>query len=288
VNEPEIRIMESTDLPAALALGASAGWNQTEADWQRLLALEPSGCFVASPGDELAGTVTTLRYGRSLAWIGMVLVDPRFRRRGIATALMDRAIAYLRERAVATIQLDATDAGRAVYATLGFVEEHAVTRCLGGAGIDVDRPGDPATKAMTAADLPAVIALDEECFGVDRSELLRSLWSAPRGGAWLQRDQEGVVQGFLFTRPGANAHYLGPWCASTPAIAGRLLHAAIGSIGRGQPFLVDLAAPCATATDLLAPLGFAPARSCTRMRLGPIPPRGRPERVFGISGFETG
>src|SRR5690348_1859424 len=111
--------MESADLLGALGIGERAGWNQTEADWQRLLALSPEGCFVATSSGELAGTVTTIQYGRSLAWIGMMLVDPRFRRRGIATALMDRAIAYLRERRVETIALDATDAGRAVYTSLG-------------------------------------------------------------------------------------------------------------------------------------------------------------------------
>jgi GNAT superfamily N-acetyltransferase len=282
--------MESADLRAAMALGARAGWNQTELDWQRLLALSPEGCFVAASSGELAGTVTTIRYGRPLGWIGMMLVEPRFRRRGIATALMARAIAYLRERRVETIALDATDAGRAVYTSLGFeVEDQiALTRVRRAPGESLDFPCDRATTAMLEADLDGVIALDEASFGVDRSALYRSLWSASPRGGFVQRDREGVVQGFVLTRPGATAAYVGPWCASSPDLARSLLHAALGSLGAGQAVFVDLAAPGPGAPYWLAPLGFHALRSCTRMRLGSPRPPGRPETIHGISGFETG
>ena len=33
--------MTKADIPAGMALKARAGWNQSEADWRRLLALEP-------------------------------------------------------------------------------------------------------------------------------------------------------------------------------------------------------------------------------------------------------
>src|SRR5919205_549146 len=91
----EIRPLVGADLPAAMRLKESAGWNQTEEDWLRLLRLEPRGCFAASSGGRLVGTATTTTYGRELAWVGMVLVDPEFRRRGIASLLMDAALSYL-------------------------------------------------------------------------------------------------------------------------------------------------------------------------------------------------
>ena len=78
-----LRLMSESDLSFADSLRAGAGWNQTPQDWQRLLALEPEGCFVAQWNDLLAGTVTTTRFGTKLAWIGMLLVHPQFRRRGI-------------------------------------------------------------------------------------------------------------------------------------------------------------------------------------------------------------
>ena len=41
----EIRRLGSADLAGAVELSRLAGWNQTEADWGRLLALEPDACF---------------------------------------------------------------------------------------------------------------------------------------------------------------------------------------------------------------------------------------------------
>ena len=107
-NELEIRLLKASDVAEAMRLKAAAGWNQTEEDWLRLLSLCPDGCFAATAGARLVGTTTTTVYGRELAWVGMVLVDPEFRRRGIATALVRAALEGLDAAAVSTVKLDAT------------------------------------------------------------------------------------------------------------------------------------------------------------------------------------
>src|SRR6476619_1151636 len=117
--QPEIRLLFESDSPAAMRLKEAAGWNQTEEDWRRLLALEPNGCFAAVKDDRLVGTTTTTTYGNELAWIGMVLVDPHERRQGIATKLMNVAMDYLNGK-VATVKLDATALGKPVYEKFGF------------------------------------------------------------------------------------------------------------------------------------------------------------------------
>ena len=43
----EIRKMARDDLSLGLRLSRQAGWNQTEADWLRLMSFVPDGCFVA-------------------------------------------------------------------------------------------------------------------------------------------------------------------------------------------------------------------------------------------------
>ena len=106
--------MTPAELDFADSLRALAGWNQTRNDWQRLLAHEPRGCFVAEWNGALAGTATTTCYGTDLAWIGMVLVHPDYRRRGIGTALLQQCLDYLSGRGVRCIKLDATPLGRPV------------------------------------------------------------------------------------------------------------------------------------------------------------------------------
>src|SRR5579871_2533909 len=106
------RLLHSNDLPGAMRLQSAAGWNQTEQDWQRVLDLAPDGCFGIDVDGALAATTTAVCYGEELAWIGMVLTLPEFRRRGLARQLLEHALAYLQDRRVRCIKLDATDMGR--------------------------------------------------------------------------------------------------------------------------------------------------------------------------------
>ena len=118
-----LRLLKRADLAFADSVRALAGWNQTMEDWERFLSAEPDGCFLAEWNGASAGTATTTVYERELAWIGMVLVHPEFRRRGIGRALLERCIEYLRSRGVRCIKLDATPLGEKVYAGLGFKDE---------------------------------------------------------------------------------------------------------------------------------------------------------------------
>ena len=126
-----IRTMSADDIPMGLALCRFAGWNQLEADWRRLLALEPGGVFVAEQDGRPCGTAGTTCYDTRTAWIGMVLVHPDFRRRGVGSALMGHCVRHLQGRGIQSIKLDATDDGRPVYMKLGFKDERAIHRYAG-------------------------------------------------------------------------------------------------------------------------------------------------------------
>src|SRR5688572_1939598 len=106
-----IGTLREVDLAEVIALSTGEGWNQTEADWRRLLSLAPDGCFAARVGGRLVGTVTTTMYDRALAWIGMMIVHPTSRRQGIGEAMMTRALAHLDAAGVSCVRLDATPAG---------------------------------------------------------------------------------------------------------------------------------------------------------------------------------
>ena len=87
-----------------MALVRQAGWNQTAFDWMRFLRAQPDGCFAATAGDQLVGTVTTIVYDRHpavaeadahLAWIGMLIVDAESSRAGSGQRLLVRAPEFL-------------------------------------------------------------------------------------------------------------------------------------------------------------------------------------------------
>src|SRR5260370_3718505 len=106
MNSPlRVRSLAVADLAFADSVRALAGWNQTLDDWRRFLAADPEGCFLAEWNGAPAGTATTTFYAPELAWIGMVLVHPSYRRRGIARAFLGRAIEYPLRRRPRCLQL---------------------------------------------------------------------------------------------------------------------------------------------------------------------------------------
>src|SRR5689334_213535 len=116
----------SEDVQAACRLVAEAGWNQNAADWRIFLELG-SAIAVKAPDGRLAATAATLPYPSGFGWISMVLVTSAFRRRGIATRLLERCIHRLRHAGMVPV-LDATPAGREVYMPLGFRDGWPIQR----------------------------------------------------------------------------------------------------------------------------------------------------------------
>jgi ribosomal protein S18 acetylase RimI-like enzyme len=277
----KIRLLGSEDLPAAMRLKEAAGWNQTEEDWLRLLRLEPRGCFAAASGGRLVGTATTTRYGRELAWVGMVLVDPEFRRRGIASRLMRAALAYLDGEGVRAVKLDATPDGRHVYEGFGFEAELLIERWARSTEGGQDSDPSPFDSAVLAK----ILELDRDAFGADRARLIELL-VAQSAGTFVKSEGERV-KGYALTRAGALADYVGPLVASDFETASGLLDEALARHA-GRPLYLDVTTRFESLAGTLAGRGFRKQRDLVRMRRGAETRAGTSAKVFAIAGPEVG
>ena len=112
------------ELPDAEALVAEADWNQVAADWRMFLDFGTT--YAVRAQDRVVATAAWIPYG-ACAWISMVLVTAAQRRRGLATRLLHRCIADVTAAGLVPV-LDATSAGRTVYAPLGFIEAWGFAR----------------------------------------------------------------------------------------------------------------------------------------------------------------
>src|ERR1700693_2597656 len=104
---------------AGLALSTEAHWNQNEADW-RFFLTEGEVFGVRDKDGLLIASAALLPYSAGNAWVSMVLVTGNWRRRGLATKLVDACLAAAARQKLTT-WLDATPAGATVYGPLGFV-----------------------------------------------------------------------------------------------------------------------------------------------------------------------
>ena len=275
-----LRRMTAADLPFADSLRNLAGWNQTMQDWARLLALSPEGCFIAEWNGTAAGTATTICYGQELGWIGMLLVHPDFRRRGIGRSLLDRCLEYLRGCDVGCIKLDATSEGKLLYDRLGFQEEWPLTRweCH-----HFQRPTSVAgteVRPYTNADAEPVEQLDRKAFGAPRPELSQSLF-AGECERLVHQTNRGIT-GYVTLREGARALYLGPLVASSSS-SGDLLINTLLFRATGNAIFWDIPDANAAAVAFAQELGFTAQRHLVRMFLGPNKCPGTPQHCFAIA-----
>jgi GNAT superfamily N-acetyltransferase len=286
-DQTAIRQMCAADIPVAMRLKNIARWNQIPADWEGFMELEPEGCLVYEVGDQVVGTATAFDYENRFGWIGMILVDPDFRRRGIATRLMERTIENLESLPCPCQKLDATDMGARVYERIGFQVEYAVERWR--------RPADSLSTRLsqdvrdvrqldsTVVDL--ISAWDKRSFGSSRKRLLR--WYCSNGYPGLLAGDPLSPEGFIIGRPGSNAFHVGPFVAADPDVAGQLLQKYLSPL-EGQHLITDIVVPNQAAQEIFRACGFQRHRELLRMYRGPNDFPGKPDQVFSLAGFEFG
>jgi ribosomal protein S18 acetylase RimI-like enzyme len=281
-----VRTMVPSDLPFADSLRALAGWNQTLADWRRFLAMQPQGCFLAQWDGAPAGTAATVVYGSDLAWIGMVLVHPEYRRRGIGRGLLLKCIEHLQTRHVRCIKLDATPQGRPVYENLGFKDEWTLRRWEAELSTVAPKPADSHIRAWEEADALRFDPYDARAFGASRHKLILALARQSRC-ALTYESQPDVSTGCGLLRLGAQASYLGPVSANSPQGGIALIEALTAQGDAGRVFW-DIPDLNAAAVAWAEQHGFRVQRSLTRMWLGANCRAGNPLEQFATAGPELG
>ena len=179
-RDAPIDALGEDDLDGALALSAEAGWNQVAADW--LLMLRLGSGFAVRDGGRVVATALALPYPPAFGWVSMVLVHGPYRRRGLATRLVERATAALTgDGLAARARRDARPARRctAAWASGPSGSLHALARH------GRRRRASPRREPPAGAD--RVRDLDRAAFGADRGARPRRPRRAPRTGRRARR-----------------------------------------------------------------------------------------------------
>jgi predicted N-acetyltransferase YhbS len=223
----------------------------------------------------LVASAALLPYTSGNAWISMVLVTADWRRRGLATKLMDACIDTAAKRGFAS-WLDATPDGATVYAPLGFTPTLELRR------LRLETPAVPKATtlpSLSSYSLDEFIARDIGTMGFDRSALLAELGGRPGSRLMSSGGAAALV------RDGRKARHIGPLFADGPDRALALVHEIIRS--EAGPVLIDAVGTQEEFLEGLTSSGWIVERPFQRMRLGGATARPA-ELPFAVAGPEYG
>ena len=265
--------LSADDAPAGLVLSTEAHWNQNEADW-RFFLNQATMFGLRDKDGVLIATAALLPYTSGNAWISMVLVTASWRRRGLATQLVDACLEAAAKQGL-TPWLDATPAGATVYGPLGFTPTLQLRRLR----LENSVRNAGASRPLTAGNFSDFTARDTRTIGFDRSTLLAELGG--RSGSRLLSNGEA----FALVRDGRTIRHIGPLFADNSDRALALVDAIVRS--ETGPVLIDAVSTQEAFLNGLTGSGWTIERPFQRMRFGraTTPPA---ELPFAVAGPEYG
>jgi len=255
------------DIAAFLGLAASERWVAEAWEFDFLLTTFPEGCFcVRDDSGGAAGFVTSLLHERS-GWIGNLIVDKRYRGKGVGETLFVNSLDALGRAGAETVWLTASNMGKSLYEKHGFCRIDTIIRWTGqgkkGMGAGCSRP-----------DAVFDRNIDRLGWGDRRDALLNVI--AGRGTVVAESSACAVIQ------PCGNAVQVGPLGAMDADDAARVIDDALAGIPHGMKVYVDAPAGNKGALKLLFERGFRNQGSNELMYAGKKPEY-RPEYIFGLA-----
>jgi GNAT superfamily N-acetyltransferase len=229
---PDVVGLDVSFAERGAGLARSRGWAHEPRRWRFLLEFVTGWGMVAAGGrqegtaQELLATCLLTRCTSEVSTIGFMLVAKPVEGRGLGTTLLRRALDRAGD---GTVALAATRAGRPLYEKHGFrpIGELRMHRGLFGGRTDAPghRRSAGQTRPMSESDLAAVIALDAEASGGDRTVLLGTFLRRFAVATRVLVDVDGRVKAFGAAWPSDGRVIVGPLLARDGASAVAVLDA---------------------------------------------------------------
>lgn len=262
-----VRRMSSEDIEFAIRITDTMDWNLTEQDFAFMMQLEPEGCFTIMYNSEKIGITTTVSYGK-VGWIGNVIVDEKYRRRGAGTTIIKHAINYLMGKGAKTIGLYSYKEKANFYSRLGFKSDLQFAVLNGKApSFNVEAAN---VKEAGKNEMQRIVEFDRFYFGASRKKLLEKIVNE-KGNICYCYVENGEIFGYAMAKVYGHYAEIGPLICRREKghIAKNLLGVVLERV-EGAEVLICLPKREEAITNMLLDSGFKESFTVVRMLFGPI------------------
>lgn len=277
-----IRALRREEMRLAIDWAADEGWNPGLHDADSFHVADPEGFLVAEVDGVPVGCISAVAYGAGFGFIGLYIVTPAWRGRGIGIRLWQAGMSRLSGRVVG---LDGVPAQQDNYRRSGFMLAWRNVRYGGVAQASAQAQADEVVP-LAQVDLDTLCRKDRETFPAPRAAFLQAWRAMPdsTGLAWQRDDRLG---GWGVIRRCRSGHKIGPLVADDPAIASTLYASLCNTVPAGESVYLDVPQPNPEAVALAQAHGLRGVFETARMYAGPLPAC-RLETVYGVTTFELG
>ncbi|MBC5781693.1 GNAT family N-acetyltransferase [Ramlibacter sp. USB13] len=275
------RTMTRDEVAQAIDWAAQEGWNPGLHDHETFHAADPGGFFVGLLDDEPVASLSVVKYGARFAFLGLYIVRPGFRGRGLGWALWQHGMGTAAGRRVG---LDGVVAQQDNYRKSGFALAWRNVRYEGRGGPAM--APDARLHRLDSLPFESVRACDQPFFPAERGAFLAG-WLRQADATGLGWVEAGAMRGFGVIRACRRGWKIGPLVADTEAIADALFAGLASHAAPEEPVYLDIPEPNAAALALTRRHGMRMVFETARMYTGQAPAVPM-DRLYGITSFELG
>ncbi|MBN3763446.1 GNAT family N-acetyltransferase [Burkholderia sp. Ac-20365] len=278
-----VRTMNADEVNLAIEWAAREGWNPGLYDAHCFRSADPDGFFIGELRGEPVGCISAIAYGGQFSgqfgFIGLYIVRPEFRGKGLGLRIWRHGIAYLGKR---NIGLDGVVAQQPNYRKSGFQLAHRNIRFQG-----IAEAGVTASALTDVRQLPfdKLALYDGRFFPAPREAFLRAWIEQPETVA-LANVVDGQIRGYAVLRRCREGRKIGPLFADDAQTA-EALFTALAARCAGETVALDVPELNTAAIALAERHGMASVFETARMytKHAPDIPLAR---LYGVTSFELG
>ncbi len=277
----DIRTADVDGVALLLDWAKAEGWNPGLHDAAAFHAADPQGFLLGYLDGELASGISVVAAGESFGFLGLYIVSPVHRGKGLGFKTWQAGLAKLANR---SIGLDGVVAQQANYARSGFALAHRSIRFQGKR--QVQSKTNTHAQPVEAHHINHIANFDARHYGAIRTSFIEH-WLDGSGGRHARAvfDQQQVA-GYGVIRPCHAGWKIGPLFANTSTVAENLLSDLMQCAGDDH-VTIDMPEPNTEGLRLLQRHGFTPVFETARMYRGTAPTLPL-QNIYGLTSFELG
>lgn len=229
-----IRNLQLSEMHFPIQLASIENWNPGLYDSDYFFQTDPNGFFIAFFEEQPAGCISAVNYGEEFGFIGLHIIKPEFRCKGIGKVLLTTAIQKLGDR---NIGLNCLPDQREYYEKAGFTFAHKILTYMG-----ISSRNFPVSQNISNPYMFSFERLNEfnkKFSPGDRRSFIQFWLNQPKS-LLLSIVDENKYCGYGLFRPCQTGYNISPLYCNNYETAQQLLSALIAHMSSDQPFYMNI------------------------------------------------